>query len=160
MTAWMYVVTGLGLVSALFLLVVSIRAGRRTPANHVWWIVALVLLGIGTLAHIPLTVGAVINGGVDGGWVIPGSVAIGLTWWAAFLRPLWCSWLLIASAIVMPTLISLVPLLAGVSESDNVPPPIVFVTYGVPALVSGLFLLLSEHRSPRMSVAERVSSAS
>ena len=149
MGSGLIVVTGIGLVASIILLALSIRAGRIDPVHRMLWIIAIVVLSLTVAYRMLLIVGTMANVSFLAGLpIFVGNFAVVGTIVAAFWRPAWTGWTLIGSAIALPLITLLLAALLGPSILPLETAPVVAGFYGIPAVVSGVLLVVSgRHRA-------------
>lgn len=142
------VVTSLGFVTALSVLVATLRAGRRDPVRRVPWIIALVLIGISLVFRLAIIVGTSLAASYSAAVPIAvGELAVAAVFAVAFLRPAWGGWLLIGTALALPAVSALLDLAGDAMEQSYAVAILGF--YSIPATVSGALLLWAGDWQPR-----------
>jgi len=142
----MYWVVGVGLVYSLVFLGWAIGRGRRRPRHQVLWIIALVFLGLDVLAHAVMSVGAMVERPLQGGWVAVGTVAIAGLLATAALQPQLAGWALIGSAALMPLVLLTVSVWPGADTAELAPVPVLLGFWSTRAVIVGVLLVVSEGR--------------
>ena len=144
------VVTAIGLAVSTVLVVLSIRAGRRPPVHRALWIIALVALGISILFRLFLLVGIAMSGApADALPILMGDLAVVGAFVAAFWRPAWTGWTLIGSALALPAIAWLLDTTTGLGLPEQSAAPAMLGFYAVPAIITGVLLILCEVRRRR-----------
>ena len=152
-----YVAVIPGLVAASAVLLLSVRAGKAPPRWRLAWVTGLVLVGLSLAFHLLL----IVTSGLHGGFlsvlpIVLGTLAIALTFVAAFWRPIWAGWAFIATAFALPAALWLGITVLPPTSTDYIPAEGLAMTYGVPSLIMGLFLVLSssQKKATAMESAE------
>lgn len=101
--AVMYIVVGLGVASALVLLITALVRGRRKPQRLWQWIAALVLQGV-PAAFLTLPAVITIVQGIQA-WITVGVIGLWLLIGLTIVRPRWAAWELAATAVAVPVLV-------------------------------------------------------
>lgn len=149
MGAQLIYVTAVGLVASIVLVTLSLRAGRHQPAHRVLWIIALVAIGASLVYRMTIVIGLLFQGTfMDALPILVGELAVAGVFVAVFWRPAWSGWFLITSAFVLPAFNLLLEFL-GSSLWERTVSPQMFGFYGLPAIVTGVLLVLSERVSHR-----------
>ena len=144
-------VTGIGFLGALVLLIASVRAGRQQPHLPVLWIISIVALSASILFRFALFVGSSIQGSPLATLpILIGNLAVILVLISVFWQPSWSGWFLIGSAVAMPLISLLFELVVIQVKPDDVITPVVLISYSLPALITGILLLISM-RKPAMA---------
>ena len=145
MGSWLILVTGIGLAASAVLVILSVRAGRQHPVHRVPWIIAIVALCISVVFRLTVTIGTMASSTIlDGVPILVGNLAVVVGIVAAFWRPAWTGWVLIASAAVLPTIALLIGLVLGPPAMEPEIAPVMLGFYGIPAVISGILLVVSE----------------
>ena len=141
------VVVALGLIASAVIAVLALRAGRQPPLHRVPWILALVALAGSVVFHGSIAVVMLANAdGWSGAVVGMGTLALAGTVVAAIWRPAWAGWALVASAILQPALLWLLQAVAATSSAEGLPPEGMAMSYSMPAIITGVLLLISAWR--------------
>lgn len=136
-----YIVVLTGLVGTLVALSVALSHGRISPTHRVPWIIAVTALGIDSVFHVSVSVGALIAGGWESTWIVIGSVAIVGVFATAWLAPRIAGWWLVATALGLP-LVLIAANAAFPSEAEQPVPVSVLLTFYTPRMliVGGLLI--------------------
>lgn len=141
------VVVALGLIASAVVVVLALRAGRQPPVHRIPWVLALVALGGSVLFHGSIAVVMLTNAdGWSGVVVGMGTIALAGALLAAVWRAAWGGWLLIATAALQPALLWLLQAVTATSSTEGLPPEGMAMTYSVPAVITGVLLLISAWR--------------
>ncbi len=145
MTPWMDIlVTGLGLAAVIALVVLSLRAGRVPRERRLPWVLAVIALSLSVAWRLVMITGALVAESFSIALpMVLGNLAVAGVLLAAFWRPRWAGWTLIGTAVVLPLLSWVLWLVIPGEKLSSIPPAVMAMTYGVPALVVGGLLLLS-----------------
>ena len=141
----------LGAGSAVVLMAIAAVRGRRRPEHRVPWILALVGLGAPALFITAAAVGSALQVGIVW-WIVVGAVGLWALFVLALLNPFWGAWMTMGFALVLPGLLWLGELVAGLPLEVDIPHAIGF--YTVRSVVIGGLLLWAAHTRPDRS-AER-----
>ena len=95
----------------------------------------------------------------DGIGVLMGATALAGALFLAVWRPAWAGWTLIATGLAQPALLWVLQFISGSGVEEGVPAEGMLAFYGVPALITGVVLLLSTwHRASTPAVGRPLSS--
>ena len=155
-----FVVICLGLLTSLVMVVLALRAGRVRPV-HVWpWGIAIAAITAAALFHGAIGIGVLVSGnGADALAVLMGTAALSGAVILAAWRPAWAGWTLVATGLAQPALLWLLQVIVGTPVDEGIPAEGMLAFYGVPAIITGVLLLLSTwHRRSATTVATPLSS--
>ena len=146
-----YIVVLTGLVGTLVALSVALSHGRISPTHRVPWIIAVTALGIDSVFHVSVSVGALIAGGWESMWIVIGSVAIAGVFATAWLAPRIAGWWLIATAIGLPLILLAATSVFPSEVEETVPVSVLLMFYTPRMLIVGGLLIWSTltSRTPR-----------
>lgn len=141
-------------VASLVLLFLALRAGKDKAQRPWAWAIGLVLLGISVAFHLVLATGVtarLLNAPDTQAWeaglsdapIVIGTAALVVSLVAAFWRPVWAGWFLLATAAAIPPVLWLVQLAVREDQTNAIPAAVLLMTYSVPTAVISIFLLLS-----------------
>lgn len=139
----LYIVVSIGLALALTGLALALLQGRRRPHHQVLWVIALIVLGIDVALHVVVSVGSVVAGGVDGGWMVIGSAAIAVVLMTALIDPRIAGWTFAATGVLLPFVLVAADAIAAGTESVQVSVGLMLAVYSSRAVLVGALLVLS-----------------
>jgi hypothetical protein len=138
----------IGLIAAVILLTLSIRAGRSRPANNVLWVIALVLLGISIVFRFIIVLSGLLNERITE--VLPvliGNIAVIAVFVAAFWQPRLTGWFLIGSAFAIPLITLIAEALFSERFPEEMAAAVMVGSYSLPSIITGTLLVLSMKQS-------------
>lgn len=138
------ITVSIGLAASLVFLVFALRAGKDKPQRAWAWVAGLVLLGASVVFRFAL----IFLMGREGGFsdvapIIVGTAAVIVAGVVALWRAVWAGWFLIGSAIGIPLIQWLTISVMANPREEGVPPEGLFVTYSIPAAVTGVLFLIA-----------------
>lgn len=153
------VVIAVGFVTSVVMVALAVRAGRVRPVRPWLWWIALAAIGAAAVFHLVIGLGALASGTADAAGVLLGATALIGAVILAALRPVWAGWTLIATGLGQPALLWLLQVIAGAPVNEGIPAEGMLAFYGVPAVITGVLLLLSaRHRRSVTTVGTPLSS--
>ncbi|MGA1145686.1 MAG: hypothetical protein ACO3YU_01650 [Candidatus Nanopelagicales bacterium] len=139
----LYVVVSIGMALALTGLALALLQGRRRPHHQVLWVIALIVLGIDVALHVVVSVGSVVAGGLDGGWMVIGSAAIAVVLLTALIDPRIAGWTFAATGVLLPFVLVAADAMTAGTESAQISVGLMLAVYSSRAVLVGALLVLS-----------------
>ena len=154
------IVIALGLLTSVVMVVLALRAGRVRPVHRWPWAIALIALAAATCFHGAVGIAMLGSGSpADAVGVLMGTTALAGALVLAVWRPAWAGWLLIATGLAQPALLWVLQMLTGSTADQGIPAEGMLAVYGVPAVITGVILVLSAwHRRSVTTVGTPLSS--
>lgn len=143
MTMSLYIVVSIGLALALTGLALALLQGRKRPHHQVLWVIGLIVLGIDVALHVVVSVGSVVAGGLDGGWMVIGSAAIAVVLVTALIDPRIAGWTFAATGVLLPFVLIAADAIASGTESAQISVGLMLAVYSTRAVLVGALLVLS-----------------
>lgn len=151
------ITVSMAFVASLVLLLLALRAGKDKAQRPWSWVIGLVLLGISVALHLVLATGVVmrllsapdsqaLEAGLSTVPIVIGTAALVVSLAAAFWRPVWTGWFLLATAAAIPPILWLVQVAISEDETNAIPAAVLLMTYSAPTAVISGFLLFSGSR--------------
>ena len=148
-----------GFATSVVMVALAVRAGRVPPAHPWLWWIALAAVVAAALFHLVIGLGALAAGTQDAAGILLGATALIGAVILAVLRPAWAGWTLIATGLGQPALLWLLQAVVGTPVNEGIPAEGMLAFYGVPAVITGVLLLLSTwHRRSATTVGTTLSS--
>lgn len=138
-----YVVVLTGLVGTIVALWLALRQERTTHTHRAPWIIALAALGIDSVFHISVSVGALIAGGWESMWIVIGSTAIAGVFATAWRAPRIAGWWLITTALALPLILMTASAIFPSEAQETVPVSVLLTFYTPRMLIVGGLLIWS-----------------
>ena len=143
MTMSLYVVVSIGLALALTGLALALLQGRRKPRHQTLWVIALIVLGIDVALHVVLSVGSVISGGLEGGWMVIGSAALAVVFVTAVIEPRIAGWTFAATGVLLPFALIAADAVASDTQTAQISVGLMLAVYSTRAVLVGALLVVS-----------------
>lgn len=138
-----YIVVLTGFVGTVVVALRALRQGRISPTHRVPWIIAMAALGVDSVVHLAVSVGALVTGGRESMWIVIGSAAIGGVFATAWISPRITGWWLITTAIGLPVLLLAATAVFPSGAEETLPVGVLLTFYTPRMLIVGGLLIWS-----------------